>query len=182
MTTLTSFEHWKGQWCVTTGTGTYFGYEVLFLFIKFQPNPTPWWLIHRHGIPHNITSIREYLHSKRGARGVRWQGTQWFYHMLYHLEAADWSSSLEVMLWEDGVHSLQIILIYTELAIFIGHVFPIGRKHEIQNQGVIAGVASLAIIQSDPLRYFMFLISRNLGSLELETLGDTVILLLNCKF
>lgn len=86
------------------------------------------------------------------------------------------------MLWEDGVHSLQTLLMYTELAISIGHVFPIGRKHEIHNQGLVAGVASLVIIQSDPLRHFVFLIFRNLGSLELETLGDTVILLLNYKF
>ena len=71
------------------------------------------------------------------------------------------------MFWEDGVHSLQRVLMSAELTTSTGHVSSIGSRYEIPNQGAVAGVASLVIIYSDPLSYFVFLISRNLDSSEL---------------
>lgn len=86
--------------------------------------------------------------------------------MPHHLEAVGWSSSLEALLWEDGVPSLQTVLRATELTTW--PVSLTGRKHGIWNQGVITRVAPLVIILSDPLGYFVILLPRILGPSELE--------------
>lgn len=90
---------------------------------------------------------------------------------------------MEAMFWEDGVHFWQTTPRPTELMTSIGQVSPKGRKHGIQNQEVVAGVAPHIIVHSDPLAYFVFSYPQNSGPFRVKgsLLGDIAMLLLNYR-
>lgn len=144
--------------------------SLLFLFIKVQA-ALLWdgWPTGTGSHRHNSTSIRENLHGKGGQE---WPVT---HHSLVSVHitlsrAAAWSSSLEIMLWEEGCLTRWEYQDLLDQALFSGIVSPAGRICGIWNWGMGRWSGPLVVFHSDPLGSFVLFIPRNLGLSEVEVL------------